>query len=101
MKTLVTGATGFLGIHLVAALLARGESVRALGRNAEKRSLLAKMGAEVVAADLRDRDAIAAACEGVDRVCHSGALSSPWTSRNRSTPVSCSVFLRERISGLA
>ena len=82
MKTLVTGATGFLGFHLVGALLARGESVRAVGRNAEKCELLAKMGAEVVVADLRERGAIAAACEGVDRVCHSGALSSPWGARS-------------------
>src|SRR5262249_46317462 len=33
---------------------------------------------DVVRADLRDRVAVAAACAGVDAVCHVGALSAPW-----------------------
>ncbi|EIG62343.1 NAD(P)-dependent oxidoreductase [Bradyrhizobium sp. WSM1253] len=36
MKVLVTGATGFVGRHVVSALLARGHSVAAVARNAEK-----------------------------------------------------------------
>ncbi len=78
MRILVTGATGFVGRHLVAALLRRGDRVRALGRNADACAALAADGAEVVRADLRDRDAVIAACTGVDAVCHVGALSAPW-----------------------
>lgn len=77
----MTGATGFLGGHLVRALLERGDSVRALGRNPEKCAELARLGAEVITADLRDRELISDACAGVDRVCHSGALSAPWGQR--------------------
>jgi dTDP-6-deoxy-L-talose 4-dehydrogenase (NAD+) len=36
VKVLVTGATGFVGRHVVSALLARGHSVAAVARNAEK-----------------------------------------------------------------
>ena len=78
MRILVTGATGFVGRHLVAGLLRRGDLVRALGRNTDACAALAADGAEVVRADLRDRDAVIAACRGVDAVCHVGALSAPW-----------------------
>jgi nucleoside-diphosphate-sugar epimerase len=78
MHVLVTGATGFVGRHLVAALLGRGDRVRALGRNEAACAELEQAGAVVVRADLRDRAAVAAACAGVDAVCHVGALSAPW-----------------------
>src|SRR5579864_5062786 len=78
MRILVTGATGFVGRHLVAALLRRGDFVRAMGRNPDACAALVTDGAEVVRTDLRDRDAVIAACAGVDAVCHVGALSAPW-----------------------
>ncbi|HVS35388.1 MAG TPA: NAD-dependent epimerase/dehydratase family protein [Gemmataceae bacterium] len=78
MRILVTGATGFVGRRLVAALLRRGDRVRALGRNPDACTALAADGAEVMRADLRDRDAANAACDGMDVVCHVGALSAPW-----------------------
>jgi nucleoside-diphosphate-sugar epimerase len=80
MSILVTGATGFVGRHLVRALLARGERVRALGRNEAACAALAAARSEVVRADLRDRAAVVAACAGVDAVLHVGALSAPWGS---------------------
>lgn len=79
---LVTGATGFVGAHLVRALLARGLRVRALGRDFAPIADLVAAGAEPVRADLRDRDAVIAACAGgVDAVYHVGALSAPWGKR--------------------
>ena len=86
MHILVTGATGFVGRHLVAALLRRGDRVRALGRNADACAALAANGAEVVRADLRDRDAVIAACTGVEAVCHVGAMSEPWGRAATSMP---------------
>ncbi len=74
MHVLVTGATGFLGRHLVRALLERGHRVRALGRQAS--AFVA--GAEAVRGDLRDRASVMAACDGVGAVFHVGALSAPW-----------------------
>jgi nucleoside-diphosphate-sugar epimerase len=78
MHVLVTGATGFVGRPLVAALLRRGDRVRALGRNAAVCAELEQAGADVIRADLRDRAAVVAACPGVDAVIHAGALSAPW-----------------------
>ncbi len=54
MKVLVTGANGFLGRHVVAALLARGHAVRALVRPAASTEPLGwAPTVEVVRADLR------------------------------------------------
>ena len=78
MRILVTGATGFLGRHLVAALRAENHHVRALGRAEAACRELAAAGVEVVRADLRDPAAVAAACAGIEVVHHVGALSAPW-----------------------
>jgi len=78
MRILVTGATGFLGGWVVRDLLARGHAVRALGRNGPALAALTAAGAETARADLREAAAVAAACAGVDAVCHAGAMSAPW-----------------------
>jgi 2-alkyl-3-oxoalkanoate reductase len=78
MRLLVTGATGFLGKHLVAALRAEGCQVRGLGRAETACAQLTEMGVEVVRADLRDAAAVAKACKGIEIVQHVGALSAPW-----------------------
>jgi nucleoside-diphosphate-sugar epimerase len=78
MRVLVTGGTGFLGRHLVRALLRRQLAVRALGRDAAACAALRADGVEVARADLRDTAAVLAACDGVNAVIHAGALSAPW-----------------------
>jgi nucleoside-diphosphate-sugar epimerase/glyoxylase-like metal-dependent hydrolase (beta-lactamase superfamily II) len=78
--TLVTGATGFLGGHLVRRLLREGHRVRALGRNLARGVELCRLGADFRPVDLRDRDSMLAVCQGISTVVHSGALSSPWAS---------------------
>ena len=81
MHILVTGGTGFLGQHLVRALLVQGHRVRVLGRNVAVARGLAGIGATPMIADLRDRAAIIAACRAADAVYHIGALSEPWGKR--------------------
>jgi uncharacterized protein YbjT (DUF2867 family) len=62
---LVAGATGMLGSAVARRLLADGIPVRALGRSRDRLQHLADAGAETVAVDLRDADAVADACRGI------------------------------------
>jgi nucleoside-diphosphate-sugar epimerase len=70
MRTLVTGATGFVGSHLAEALRRRGDEVTALARSASKAAALQPLGVRVVAGDLHDRAALLRAVEGQDVVYH-------------------------------
>ena len=78
MRVLVTGATGFLGRRLAAALVEHGHQVRALVRNPNADDASVADGVEVWRGDLRDPESVIAACEGMEVVQHAGALSSPW-----------------------
>jgi NAD dependent epimerase/dehydratase len=78
---LVTGAGGFIGSHLVQALLDRGARVRAFVRYTSRpdagnlRLVAAPEGRlETVAGDLRDPSAVLGAMRGCEYVFHLGAL---------------------------
>ncbi len=76
---LVTGAAGFIGSHLMDALVARGDRVRGLDNFATGRAEnIAHLRGDVefFQASLLDRDAVAAACQGVDVIFHQAALPS-------------------------
>jgi nucleoside-diphosphate-sugar epimerase len=66
---LVTGGSGYFGGGLVERLLARGDTVRVFDRHEPAR----RDELEWVAGDVRDRDALRAACEDVDVVLHNVA----------------------------
>ncbi|MFJ4586375.1 NAD-dependent epimerase/dehydratase family protein [Pseudomonas moraviensis] len=72
MKVLVTGATGFVGRHLVAALLERGCEIRAVARNPETaRSMPWIDDVEFVSADIHAADLnVVALTEGIDALVH-------------------------------
>jgi len=76
---LVTGGAGFIGSHIVTALVERGERVRVLDNlSTGKRENLAHLGkqVELVEGELIDRAAVQSALEGVDVVYHQAALAS-------------------------
>src|SRR4051794_9418730 len=73
MTMLVTGATGRVGSRLVPRLLAEGEPTRVLVREPAAAARLRERGAEVVAGDLRDPDAVRRALDGAERVVHLAA----------------------------
>lgn len=72
MKVLVTGATGFVGRHLVAALLTRGCEVRAVARNALTAQGMPWINdVEFVAADIHAADLdVGALTAGIDALAH-------------------------------
>ncbi|MFN8432527.1 MAG: NAD-dependent epimerase/dehydratase family protein [Anaerolineales bacterium] len=78
MKTLITGATGFLGGALVQRLHGIEWQVTALGRNPAKLSELEDNGIQVVRADISKKDQVTASFSDVDLVFHCAALPSPW-----------------------
>ena len=89
MRTLlVTGGAGFIGSHIAAALVARGDRVRVLDNfctgNRENIAALGK-GVEFVEGDLAKASDIARAVDGVEVVFHQAALAS--VPRSVDTPL--------------
>jgi len=102
MRVTITGATGFVGSRLVAALSARGDEVTVLSRDADRAS--ARLGVDAAAWDWRREAAPAAALAGRDVVVHLAGepVSQRWNagvkerirdSRERGT--------RQLVAGLA
>ncbi|GFH39437.1 NAD-dependent epimerase/dehydratase family protein [Streptomyces pacificus] len=74
MKALVTGASGFLGGHIVDACVRAGDDVRVLVRPGSDLSHLRTVpGVEFAYGDLRDAAALRRATQGIDVVHHSAA----------------------------
>ncbi|WZP00439.1 NAD-dependent epimerase/dehydratase family protein [Isosphaeraceae bacterium EP7] len=76
MNALVTGAGGFLGLSITRQLVARGDSVRSLARNAYP--VLEALGVDQIRGDLSDPAAVARAVGGVDVVFHVAARAGVW-----------------------
>jgi UDP-glucose 4-epimerase len=78
-KCLVTGGAGFIGSHLVEALVEQGHAVRVLDNfsTGSRENLTAvRPRIELIEADLTDLDAVRAAVRGMEVVFHQGALAS-------------------------
>ncbi len=94
MRSLVTGAHGFVASHLVGALLERGDEVRVLDRpdprladvGGPRRSGLDLLGlrdqVELAEGDLRDADSVSAAVAGCDSVFHLAAQTIVGVARD-------------------
>ena len=83
MKTLVTGATGFLGSHVARALAGRGENLRVLVRPSSDLRALDGLNADRFTGDLRDRASLERAMDGVRRVFHVAADYRLWARHPR------------------
>ncbi|WP_396127101.1 SDR family oxidoreductase [Acidicapsa dinghuensis] len=90
-KYLVTGAAGFIGRSIAAALLGRGDSVRGVDNFAtgKRENLFGLEAMEFVEGDLADPAVCAAACAGVEVIFHEAAL--PSVPRSVTDPVGTNV----------
>jgi dihydroflavonol-4-reductase len=79
VKALVTGATGFIGSHIVRELVKSGASVRALARKGSDRRNLAGVDAEIIEGDLLDRASLASSLKTCDTLFHAAADYRLWT----------------------
>lgn len=78
MRSLVTGGSGFVGGHLVRALLEDGDEVRCLVRESSPRDNLAGLPVELASGDLTCAGSVRDAVRGVDRVFHCAADYRLW-----------------------
>jgi uncharacterized protein YbjT (DUF2867 family) len=70
MPVVVTGASGFIGRHAVAAFLRSSPQVRAYVRRPKAADELRKMGAKVAVGEITDVDELAVVMSGAHTVCH-------------------------------
>jgi dihydroflavonol-4-reductase len=73
VRALVTGASGFVGAHVVRALLTQGDEVRCLVRDTSPRANLEGLPIDTVPGDLRDPSSVKRAIDGCARVFHCAA----------------------------
>lgn len=78
MKVFVTGATGFIGKHLVRRLIAEGHQVRCLVRPSSQTAALRQLGVELSPGDVNNDAALQAGMAGCDWVFHLANLYSMW-----------------------
>ena len=70
MKTLVTGASGFIGKHLVRTLVEQGREVRCLVRKTSNTQYLKDLGVEFFYGDLLKKDSLEDIAKGINIVYH-------------------------------
>jgi dihydroflavonol-4-reductase len=76
--TFVTGATGFIGSHVVRLLRLRGDRVRILARNSSRKANIEGLDCEVVIGDLKDSVSLLRCVQGCKRVYHIAADYRLW-----------------------
>ena len=89
-KTLVTGGTGFVGLHLVKELARRGDDLRLMVREESNTKPLEGIEWERAIGDVTDRKAVRKAMKGVERVFHVAGTTS-MRSRARGRVVEVNV----------
>ncbi len=106
---LVTGGAGFIGSHIAATLLLRGERVRILDNfsTGQRENLAALAGAEVVEGDIRSYHIVRDMVADVDFVLHQAALPSvprsvhdPITSNDVNVAGTLNVLAAARDAGV-
>jgi nucleoside-diphosphate-sugar epimerase len=81
-KVLVTGATGFIGSHIVDACLKKGDAVAAFVMHSDKdETVLSGKGVEICHGDMRKYETLEKACAGRDVIFHCAAVATDWAGK--------------------
>jgi dihydroflavonol-4-reductase len=94
MTTLVTGASGHIGAHVVRHLLAQGRAVRAFVRPTSNLKGLEGLDVEVARGDVLDRTSLEAALKGCSTVYHLAAVVAEWSQDS-------TIILKTAVDGTA
>ena len=78
MKTLITGASGFVGSAVLRVLLKKGFQIRSLLRSSSNSKNLSGLNVEIVHGDLRDPASLDNALKGCDSLFHVAADYRLW-----------------------
>lgn len=103
-RILVTGGCGFIGSHLCAALLARGDAVRVLDDLSTGMEANLAAGADLIQGDIADAAAVRQAVAGIDACFHLAAIASvergvrDWVGAHR-TNLSATIGLFDALRG--
>src|SRR4051812_34339720 len=97
MRVMITGGTGFIGAHTVAALLAAGHQPTLLVRNADRvRRNVGALGVDtdslrLVTGDMTDAASVKDAVNDVDAVIHAAAMVAPLNRSHAQQTIDTNV----------
>jgi nucleoside-diphosphate-sugar epimerase len=80
MKVALTGATGYIGSHVLTELHERGHEVTALVQDGARADIVAARGAKAAVADLYDRPAVVSLLEDADAAIHTASPGDATTA---------------------
>jgi dihydroflavonol-4-reductase len=91
MKSLITGAAGFIGSSVTRAVLADGDEVRAMVYPGESQKNIEGLDLEVIEGDIMDRASLDRAMHGCDRLYQLAAIYCHWHPKGRGHIVRVNV----------
>ncbi|HEY1509909.1 MAG TPA: NAD-dependent epimerase/dehydratase family protein [Solirubrobacteraceae bacterium] len=91
MQVALTGATGFIGSHVLTELLERGHEVTALVRDQSQADIVTARGAKSAVADLYDRPAVVSLLSGSDGAIHTASPGDETSANLDSAVVDAAV----------